>query len=173
MSVISCNLAAESLNLNLGKMLSEAEISLYDITIFPDGRNLPPGAGTAPQGNKLYKAQCSHCHGARGIEGPAARLAGSSGWFSFTDPLRILRIKEFPILLISVGDLWPHATSVFDYIRRAMPHYAPKSLSNEQVYSLTAYILYLNDIIKNEDIVNQKTLPKIVMPAQQRSVTAW
>ena len=158
---------------NLGEALSETQISHFNITVFPDGRNLPLGEGTVAQGRDIYKKQCASCHGNKGIEGPAARLAGSDGWFSFSDPLRILRIDKHPILLISVGGLWPHATSIFDYVRRAMPHYAPKSLSDEQVYAVTAYILYLNDLIDENALLNKQSILDVVMPGNARSISAW
>ena len=157
----------------LGEPLTLSEIRPYSITIFPDGTNLPKGQGSVQQGALLYKTQCSMCHGERGIEGPAARLAGSDGWFSFSDPLRVLRIKKYPILLISVGGLWPYATTIYDYIRRAMPHYAPKSLSNDEVYALTAHLLHLNDIIEGNTVLDEQRILELTMPAKSRSVSAW
>jgi len=158
---------------NLGEVLSKTQINDFDITIFPDGRNLPLGEGSVSKGREIYQNQCALCHGKEGIEGPAARLVGSDGWFSFSDPFRILRIDKYPILLISVGGLWPHATSIFDYVRRAMPHYAPKSLNNEQVYAITAYILYLNNLVGEKTILNKKTILDVAMPGNERSISAW
>jgi S-disulfanyl-L-cysteine oxidoreductase SoxD len=167
-------ISAEELtpSLGLGEPLSQSEISPYSITIFPDGRNLPIGRGSVQQGGALYQAKCMMCHGESGIEGPAARLAGSDGWFSFSDPLRVLRIKKYPVLLISVGGLWPYATTIYDYIRRAMPHYAPKSLSNDEVYALTAYLLYLNGIVDDSSVLDEKRILEVLMPAKERSVSA-
>lgn len=164
--------AAEWLMTDLGQPLSKAEIERYEITIFPDGTNLPDGQGTAAQGKVLYQNQCAMCHGKSGIEGPAARLAGSDGWFSFEDPLRVLRIKEYPILLISVGSMWPYATTIFDYIRRAMPHHAPKSLHNDEAYALTAYILYMNDQLEESSTLDKQSILEITMPGKARSVSA-
>lgn len=124
---------AQDVRTGLGTPLRESEIEKYAITVFPDGTGLPLGQGTVLQGAQLYKEQCMMCHGEKGIEGPAARLAGSDGWFSMSDPLRILRIKKYPILLISVGAMWPYATTIFDYTRRAMPHGSSKSLSRKSV----------------------------------------
>ncbi len=163
----------EGLSTHLAKPLLEKELRPFEITIFPNGKNLPTGQGSVLQGKALYETQCQMCHGQQGIEGPAARLAGSDGWFSFSDPLRVLRIDKYPILLISVGGLWPHATSIFDYIRRAMPHYAPKSLSNDDSYALTAYVLYLNEIIAEEHVLDKNTIIKVSMPGLERSVLAW
>ena len=106
----------------LGQPLERAQIERYAITIFPDGRNLPPGQGSVAQGATLYQAQCAACHGAKGIEGPAARLAGSDGFIGWSDPLRPLRVLKYPLLVVSVGARWPYATTLFDYVRRAMPH---------------------------------------------------
>ncbi len=157
---------------NLGVAITAQEIARYDITVFPNGKNLPLGQGSVKQGGQLYKTQCAMCHGKTGIEGPAARLAGSDGWFSMSDPLRILRIKDYPILLISVGGLWPHATSIFDYVRRAMPHYAPKSLNNNESYALTAYILYLNDLVDKDIVLDKNNILSVTMPAKARNYVA-
>ncbi len=157
---------------NLGEELSRSEINKYSITIFPDGTNLPQGKGSVLQGKQLYKNQCKMCHGEDGDEGPAARLTGDDGWFSISDPLRVLRIKKYPVLLISVASLWPHATTIFDYIRRAMPHYAPKSLTNNETYALTAYILYMNGFIDKKTILDKQTILKVKMPGNKRSVSA-
>jgi len=103
----------------------------------------------------------------------AARLAGSDGWFSFADPLRILRIDKNPVLLISVGGLWPYATTILDYTRRARPHFAPKSLNNNEVYALTAYLLHLNGLVDQDLVLDKQNLPKVTMPGKARSVQAW
>jgi len=166
-------MADERLHLDLGKPLSVAEINQFSITVFPDGSNLPIGQGSVDQGRVLYENQCRMCHGKDGIEGPAARLAGSDGWFSFSDPLRILRIEKHPVLLISVGSLWPYATSIFDYIRRAMPHYSPKSLDDNQVYALTAYLLYLNDLVSDSLVLDAESIINVEMPGKNRSITSW
>ena len=158
---------------DLGEVLSSAEVGVYEITVFPNGKNLPDGKGSVTQGKKLYQNRCMMCHGEEGDEGPAARLKGSDGWFSFSDPLRVLRIDKYPILLISVGSLWPYATSIFDYTRRAMPHYAPKSLSNDEVYALTAYILHLNDLLEEDAELDQKKILDISMPGKLRSISGW
>jgi S-disulfanyl-L-cysteine oxidoreductase SoxD len=154
--------------IDLGQPLSQQTIERYAISIFPDGRNLPPGQGSVIEGAELYANQCAACHSANGKQGPAARLVGSDGFFSFDDPLRILRISEHPLLLLSVGGQWPYATSIFDYTRRAMPHYAPKSLSNDQVYAVTAYILHLNGLLEETAVLDQHNLPTVEMPGHKR-----
>lgn len=164
---------ADDLDVNLGAPATEAELSPLSITVFPDGRGLPPGRGSVGQGADLYLARCSFCHGETGIEGPASRLAGSDGWLSFSDPLRIVRIQKHPLLVMSVGAQWPYATSIFDYVRRAMPHMAPKSLTNDEVYALTAYILYLNELIGEDAVLTKENLPGVEMPGRARSVEVW
>jgi cytochrome c len=154
--------------IDFGLPLSAQTIQRYAISVYPDGRNLPPGQGSVLAGGELYAGRCASCHGAKGKEGPAARLVGSDGFFSFDDPLRILRISEHPLLLLSVGGQWPYATSIFDYTRRAMPHYAPKSLSDDQVYALTAYILHLNDLLDASAVLDQDSLAKVEMPGRKR-----
>ena len=151
-----------------GQPLAAQTIQRYAISVYPDGRNLPPGQGSVIAGGELYASQCAACHSANGKQGPAARLVGSDGFFSLDDPLRILRISEYPLLLLSVGGQWPYATSIFDYIRRAMPHHAPKSLSDDQVYAVTAYILHLNDLLDETAVLDKDSLPKVEMPGRKR-----
>lgn len=112
---------------------------------------MPAGSGSVASGELIYQQQCSSCHGAQGQGGVANKLAGGGGLNS-SNPVK------------TIGSYWPYATTVFDYIRRAMPHNAPQSLSNDQVYSLTAYILYLNQIISKNDLINAQTLPLVKMP---------
>lgn len=150
--------------IGLGQPLERAQIERYAITIFPDGRNLPPGQGSVAQGATLYQARCAACHGNTGIEGPAARLAGSDGFIGWSDPLRPLRVLKHPLLVVSVGARWPYATTLFDYVRRAMPHHAPKSLSDDEVYAVTAHVLHLNDLVPSTAVMNRDTLPRVVMP---------
>lgn len=159
--------------IGLGQALTQEQIARFSITVFPDGRNLPPGQGSVAQGAALYQNHCMGCHGAKGIEGPAARLAGSDGFIGWSDPLRVLRIKKYPLLVQSVGARWPYATTVFDYVRRAMPYHAPKSLRDDEVYAITAHLLHINDLVDEDAVMNQATLPKVVMPASAKTVSAW
>lgn len=154
----------------LGMPASREQWAVYDITVFPDGRGLPPGSGGVNQGRTLYAAQCAACHGANGTEGPAARLVGSDGFIGWDDLLRPLRIRKYPLLIQSVGARWPHATTLFDYIRRAMPYYAPKSLSNDEVYALTAFILHRHGLVAQNAVMDASSLPKVIMPALANSV---
>lgn len=160
-------------SIGLGTTLSVAEVERYAITVFPDGRGLPPGRGSVEQGARLYQMQCAACHGARGIEGPASRLAGTDGFIGWRDPLRPLRVRKHPLLVLSVGALWPYATTVFDYVRRGMPMHAPKSLTDEEVYAVTGYVLHLNGLVDSQAVMDRETLPRVVMPGLARTVSAW
>lgn len=172
--VLASTQPATAQSAGLGVPLSQSEIEGLSITIFPDGRNLPEGRGLVRLGRVLYAEQCASCHGAKGKEGPGPRLVGSDGFFSIWDPMRILRIKDVsPMLVNSAGAQWPYATTLFDYIRRAMPHQAPKSLTDDEVYSLTAYILFLNDLVQRNFIADKRSLVKVVMPGLARSTSAW
>jgi cytochrome c len=173
MLTLGASASADETIIGLGMPLGEDVIERYSITQFPDGRNLPEGSGSAAQGEAMYAERCALCHGEDGDEGPAARLSGDDGFFSFSDPLRILRIRKYPLLVLSVGAQWPYATTIFDYTRRAMPHYAPKSLTSSELYALTAYILYLNSIVAYEDRLDAQSLPEIIMPGASRTVLAW
>ena len=124
----------------LGQPVSENELALWDISIGPDGRGLPPGSGTPAQGAVVYAQKCELCHGKEGQGGPNAALSG---------PQR------------TVANYVPHATTIFDFTRRAMPWQQPKSLTNDEVYAVTAYILSLNKIIGENDVLNAETLPKV------------
>ena len=159
--------------IGLGQPLAPAEVERYAITVFPDGRNLPPGQGSVAQGARLYAMRCAACHGATGIEGPASRLAGTDGFIGWSDPLRPLRVRKYPLQVLSVGALWPHATTVFDYVRRAMPMNAPKSLTDDEVYAITGYVLHLNGLVDAGEVMDAQTLARVVMPGRDRTVSAW
>jgi S-disulfanyl-L-cysteine oxidoreductase SoxD len=137
---------------DLGKPLSEADIKAWDITILPDGSNLPPGSGTVAQGTKLFVEKgCVACHGEGGKGGPNAAMA--------TDE-KLDRIEANK----TIGNFWGYSTPVFDFIRRAMPYPSPRTLNNDEVYALAAYVLYLNKLIGENDVMNAQTLPKVKMP---------
>lgn len=135
-----------------GSPVSAAEIARWDISIPPNGEGLPAGGGTAKQGEAVYVAQCQACHGAKGVGKPADPLVGGIGSLATGKPLR------------TVGSYWPYATTLFDYTRRAMPINNPLSLTNDEVYAVTAYVLYLNGIIAENAEMNARTLPQIRMP---------
>jgi cytochrome c len=139
----------------LGQPATAAEIALVDISIPPSGAGLPPGSGDARAGAKVYAAKCQACHGAKGGGKPADPLVGGAGTLSSASPVR------------TVGSYWPHATTLFDYTRRAMPTTAPQSLTNDEVYAVTAYILHLNGIIAETHTLNAQTLPAVRMPNRE------
>ena len=139
----------------LGKPISEADIKNWDIAILPDGTNLPPGSGTPAQGAKLYAEQCLACHG----EGGKGGVAPGAGPLVGGQPLS--NGIETPK---TIANYYAYATTIFDYIRRAMPFQAPRSLTDDQVYALTAYILALNKLIGENDVIDTKTLPQVKMP---------
>ncbi len=136
----------------LGRIATQAEIDSVDIDVRPDGKGLPAGNGLAAKGKLIFESKCAACHGQGGIGGPNGSLV--------TTKTQEGKRKEK-----TIGNYWPYATTVFDYIRRAMPFNAPGSLSNEEVYHLTAYLLAANQIIEEKTVINAGTLPKVVMPA--------
>lgn len=144
----------------LGRPAGPAEIAAEDISVFPDGSGLPPGSGTAAAGQALYEARCASCHGVKGEGGSAGELAGGS-------PL------NGPHPDRTIGTYWPHATTVFDFVRRSMPPDAPRSLSDGEVYVVTAYLLHLNGLIGEQTELNAKTLPEIRMPNREGFVRIW
>lgn len=137
---------------NLGQPVIESQLTEFDLVAAPDGSGLPLGSGTAVQGKAVFDSKCAACHTVtgEGVSG-ATRLVGGS-------------IQSAGNPLKTVGSFWPHATTLFDFIRRAMPANAPKSLSNTEVYQATAYVLFLNNIIAEDMAIDKNTLPKIVMP---------
>jgi cytochrome c len=135
-----------------GEAASPAEIALIDIAIPPSGRGLPAGSGDARAGAKVYAAKCQACHGEKGVGKPGDPLAGGIGTLTARSPLR------------TVGSYWPYATTLFDYTRRAMPTTAPRSLTANEVYAVTAYILYLNGIVGETQTLDAQTLPQVKMP---------
>ena len=146
---------------NLGREVKPEEIAAWDISIPPDGSGLPPGSGTAAEGGVVYNAKCAGCHGVKGIGGPADPLVGGIGTLASKKPVK------------TVGSYWPYATTLFDYIRRAMPYNAPQSLSNDEVYAVSAYLLFLNGIIDPEVRMDAKTLPQVNMPNRDGFVSYW
>ncbi len=137
---------------HFGRTATAAEIAAWNIDVAPDGKNLPPGNGTVVRGREIYNTQCAACHGLKGEGGIADRLTGGRGTLATKAPI------------FSVGSFWPYATTLFDYIRRAMPLNAPQSLSNEDVYSVAGYVLFLNDLMPDTARVDAKTLTAFRMP---------
>jgi mono/diheme cytochrome c family protein len=138
---------------NLGKTISPEDLATWDISIGPDGAGLPSGSGTPKQGEEVFTMKCQACHNAKGAGQPNDRLVGGQGTIAGDKPA----VK-------TVGSYWPYATTLFDYIRRAMPLPQSKSLSNDEVYAVAAYILNLNGVIGETDTLDAKTLPQVKMP---------
>jgi mono/diheme cytochrome c family protein len=138
-----------------GKAIAASDIAPWDISIGPDGAGLPPGRGTAIEGEAVYAAKCQPCHGEKGVGGPNDALVGGVG---------SLAPGKAPVK--TVGSYWPYATTLFDYIRRAMPFPESKSLTSDEVYAVSAYVLSLNGIIGTNDVLDAQSLPKVRMPNQ-------
>jgi len=156
--VVSNTAVAESPN--LGRMVSPEEITSWDISIGPDGAGLPPGSGTPKQGEAVYTAKCLVCHGEKGAGQPNDALAGGLGTLAGDQP---------PVK--TIGSFWPYATTLFDYVRRTMPLNESKSLANDEVYSVVAYLLQLNGVIGENETINAQTLPKVRMPNRDGFIT--
>ena len=146
---------------NLGLEATPAQIAGWDISVGPDGVGLPPGKGTPATGATVYEQKCQVCHGAKGAGQPNDRLVGGQGTLASKAPVR------------TIGSYWPYATTVFDYVRRSMPYTQPHSLSNDEVYAVTAYLLNLNGIIGENDEMNAQTLPKVRMPNQSNFIVVY
>jgi hypothetical protein len=140
----------------LGKPVSEADLALWDISIGPDGKGLPPGSGTPAQGAVIFAQKCEACHGKDGHGGTNATLINAPGKSDRTMALYV-----------------PNATTVFDFTRRAMPWPQPKSLTNDETYALTAFILAGNKIIGENDAMTAETLPKVQMPNRNGFVSRY
>ena len=136
----------------IGRPATEAEIAGWNIDIGRDGSNLPAGSGSVAHGREVFEQQCASCHGAKGEGGVGDRLVGGQGTLATAKPVK------------TVGSYWPYAPTLFDYIRRAMPQNAPQSLSNDDVYAVSAYILNLNGLLPADATLDAKTLSAIKMP---------
>jgi cytochrome c len=145
----------------LGVPATAEQISGWDVSIPPDGSGLPPGSGTAGAGKVVYEAKCLACHGKDGAGQPNDRLVGGQGTLRDAAPIK------------TIGSYWPYATTVFDYVRRAMPYVSPHSLTADEAYALTAYLLALNGVIGENDVMNAATLPKVVMPNRDNFDSAY
>jgi S-disulfanyl-L-cysteine oxidoreductase SoxD len=146
--------AATAEKLGIGREATAAEINGWDIAVRPDGQGMPAGKGTAAMGENLFQAQCASCHGEFG-EGKDRWpvLAGGHGSLKHDRPDK------------TIGSYWPYASTIFDYVKRAMPFGNAQSLSNDEVYALTAYVLHMNDVVKDPNFeLNAKTLAEIKMP---------
>jgi cytochrome c len=136
----------------VGVAASPAQVAAWNIDIQPDGSNLPTGSGSVAQGRTLYAQACASCHGQQGEGKPMDRLVGGNGTLNTATPVK------------TVGSYWPYATTIYDYIHRAMPFNAPGTLTPDQVYAATAYLLHMNGIIPENAVLDARSLPKVQMP---------
>jgi mono/diheme cytochrome c family protein len=144
---------------NVGRPITPEELAGWDIDVRPDGAGLPPGKGNVKDGQQVYANTCAVCHGDKG-EG--RRVEGAVGGFDRLVGGRGTLDKPTPVL--TVGSFWPYATTLFDYVRRAMPFHAPQSLTNDEVYAVSAYVLHMNGILPEDAVLDAKTLPQVKMP---------
>lgn len=149
--------------LGIGRPATADETRALDIDVMPDGRGLPAGRGTVAEGAAVYSAKCASCHGIKGAGGSAERLAGrpASDSFAFATDASLVR---------TIGSYWPYATTLYDYTARAMPFQQPGTLTPDETYGLVAYLLFLNDVIAEDTIMDQSALPRVRMPARDRFV---
>lgn len=159
LALLATTLGAEGPN--LGREATAVEIAGWHIDIAPDGSGLPPGAGTAAIGAAVYASKCHSCHGDKGTGKPNDQLVGGQGSLAGPRPVR------------TIGSYWPFATTVFDYVRRAMPYQQPQSLTNDEVYAVTAYLLHLNGIIAEGEVMNAQTLARVKMPNRDNFILAY
>jgi cytochrome c len=145
----------------IGRQAMPQEIAGWDIDVLPSGEGLPPARGDVKQGEAIFAAKCAACHGARGEGKPMDRLVGGLGTLHDLKPNK------------TVGSFWPYATTLFDYVRRAMPLNAPQSLTPDEVYAVSAYVLFLNGIVPQETTLDADNLAKIKMPNRDGFVSAY
>ena len=150
---LACATAAQAQGpYGIGRPATAAEIAGWNIDIDREGHNLPPGSGTVSHGHEVFDQQCAACHGTKGEGGIGDQLVGGQGTLATPKPVR------------TVGSYWPYAPTLFDYIRRAMPQNAPQSLSNDDVYAVSAYILNLNGLLPADATLDASKLSAIKMP---------
>jgi mono/diheme cytochrome c family protein len=137
---------------DVGRPPAAGETSAWDIDVRPDGKGLPPGSGSVARGRKVYAENCMACHGVKGVGGPKERLVGGKGSLATDRPIK------------TIGSYWPYATTLFDYVRRAMPYQAPGTLSGDETYAVVAYLLNLNGIVGDKAHLNKDRLAAIRMP---------
>jgi hypothetical protein len=163
-AVLNRSRAAHPHQFGIGRPARTEEIRRLDIDVRPDGKGLPAGTGRIVPGKLIYNAKCIACHG-DGVKSESP-LAGEALFLNN----RNFSVEKGERAPKSIGTYWPYATTIFDYVRRAMPYNAPGSLSDQEVYDLTAYLLYRNHIISEKTIVTEKSLPKIVMPSRSKFI---
>ncbi len=142
----------------IGRLATPSEIAGWDIDVSPDGRGLPPGHGGVREGRAVFAQKCAACHGDQGQGKPMDRLVGGLGTIGAEKPVK------------TDGSYWPYATTLYDFINRAMPFDAPQSLSHDEVYAVSAYVLFLNQIIPEDMVLDAKSLPEVQMPSRRALV---
>jgi cytochrome c len=147
-----CGAHAESGKFGIGRAVTDQEVAGWNIDVGRDGKGLPPGSGSVQDGRKIFEEKCASCHGEKAEGGIGDRLAGGQGTLASAKPVK------------TVGSFWPYAPTLFDYIRRAMPLNAPQSLSSQEVYALSAYILDLNGLVADDATLDAKSLAGVKMP---------
>jgi hypothetical protein len=147
---------------NLGAPIDPADIEAWDISVMPDGSGLPPGSGTPAQGARIYAEKCVACHDENGKH----RFGFSPLWGGG-------KITDISAGMKTIENFWPYSTTVFDLIRRGMPWTQPRSLTSDEVYALTAFILAKNKLIGETDVMNAETLPKVRMPNRDGFITRF
>jgi cytochrome c len=154
----ACSAVQSAERYGIGTVASIDDIARWDIDVKPDGTGLPPGGGGVSEGATLYRKLCVACHGENGRNGQYDQLAGA--------PVP----REFATggVRRTIGNYWPYAATLFDYVRRSMPQTEPGSLQDDEVYALVAYLLYLNDVVDADVIMNSETLPQVRLPAESR-----
>jgi S-disulfanyl-L-cysteine oxidoreductase SoxD len=163
--------SARSKRFGIGTPATPEQITALDIDVRPDGTGLPAGSGTASDGATLYAQKCAACHGANGEGGTADVLVGAEPKNSAPFGPEYERWKDArPDVPFTIGNYWPYATTLFDYVRRAMPATAPGSLTADETYAVVAWLLAKNEIIAESEVMNRETLPRVRMPARSRFV---
>ena len=144
--------AEENVSFGIGRAATKDEIRAWNIDVSSTGEGLPAGQGTVKQGAQVFAAKCAMCHGSTGTEGPKDKLVGGRNTLASPKPVR------------TVGSYWPYAPTLYDYINRAMPFNAPGSLTPEEIYSVIAWLLFKNEIMPEDAVVDARTLPLVQMP---------
>lgn len=144
--------AAEEAGYGVGRPATDEEIRAWNIDVSPTGEGLPPGQGTVKQGAQVFASRCAMCHGPTGTEGPKDKLVGGANTLTTAKPTK------------TIGSYWPYATTLYDYIHRAMPFNAPQSLTADETYSVIAWLLFQNQIIAEDAVIDAQTLPRMQMP---------
>ncbi len=160
-AILATDAASAQERYGLGRPATQAEIAQWNIDVAPDGEGLPAGTGSARQGEAIFANRCASCHGDRGQGHPMDRLVGGAGTIATKKPVK------------TVGSFWPYATTLFDFVRRAMPFDAPQSLSPSETYAVCAYVLFLNGILPADATLDAKSLPLVRMPNRDSFISAY